>query len=120
ILDALSLMSGFYALVFGIYVCLFGASPILPWGMCQSWCLRKQVKDSLAKKYPKYIPLIDPVDATVEVRQRIAYLEDFLKDYVVEVDVLEETEETDEALTAAEKDELATGSRQSLAPVSEE
>ena len=99
-----------------------GASPILPWGLCQNWCLRKQVKQNLKEKYPKYIPLVDPVDASVEVRQRIAYLETFLKDYVIEVDVIEEVEDVveDNALTAAEKDELATGSRQSLTPDDEE
>ncbi|CAG8634982.1 6473_t:CDS:1, partial [Paraglomus brasilianum] len=99
------------------------ASPILPWGICQNWCLRKQVKESLKEKYPKYIPLVDPVDGSIEVRQRIAYLETFLKDYVIEVDVLEETENVDEgdnALTAAEKDELATGSRRSLTPGDDE
>ncbi|CAG8470110.1 6258_t:CDS:2 [Paraglomus brasilianum] len=108
VLDGLALISGFYLLVVGIYVCLFGASPILPWGLCQSFCMRKKVKENIKSQYPKYIPLVDPIDSSVRTKQRLQYLETFLKDYVVDVDVLRETEEEEDVdgLTPDEKNEI--------------
>ncbi|CAI2184949.1 8079_t:CDS:2 [Funneliformis geosporum] len=60
LLDSLGMLSGFYGLLVGIYILIFGFSPILPWGICQNFCMRRQIKSDLHEQYPKSIPLIEP------------------------------------------------------------
>ncbi|CAG8602310.1 6563_t:CDS:2 [Funneliformis mosseae] len=91
------MVAGFYGLLAGIYILLFGYSPILPWGLCQNCFLRKQIKDDLHEQYPKSIPLIEPPSIDKTVTERIDDLERFLKQFICDVDYMEELVEDEEA-----------------------
>ncbi|CAG8531038.1 13327_t:CDS:2 [Acaulospora morrowiae] len=93
ITDSLALLSGFYGLLVGTYVLLFGFMPIVPWGFCQAFCMRRKVKRSLHKQYPKSIPLIETSGDDETINERINYLEQFLKQFVCDVDYMEDIRE---------------------------
>ncbi|CAG8585347.1 2738_t:CDS:10, partial [Ambispora gerdemannii] len=96
LLDCFGLLAGFYALIAGIYICCFGAAAILPWGCCQIIFLRKQIRDDLRNEYPNGIPLIDTPNPEVSCKERLNYLEKFMRQYVIDVDYLRDYESDDD------------------------
>ncbi|CAG8725449.1 14600_t:CDS:2, partial [Dentiscutata erythropus] len=88
ITDSLSLLAGFYGLLIGIYILLFGFSPVHPWGLCQSFFLRRRIKKELHKQYPKSIPLLERPSDDETLTERINYLEQFLKQFFCDVSIM--------------------------------
>ncbi|CAG8745285.1 5718_t:CDS:2, partial [Racocetra persica] len=86
-----NLLAGFYGLLIGIYILCFGFAPVHPWGLCQSFFLRRRIKQELHKKqYPKAIPLIEQPRTDETLTERINYLEQFLKQFFCDVSFMEE------------------------------
>ncbi|PKY53975.1 hypothetical protein RhiirA4_472491 [Rhizophagus irregularis] len=95
---------GFYSVISGIFVLLFGASKLSPWGICQThllscWPLRRRFKKYLANRYVSRagIPLVEdprklPPDGKIE--DRVAVLEILLKEYYIDSDYLNELGKT--------------------------
>ncbi|CAB4439330.1 unnamed protein product [Rhizophagus irregularis] len=95
---------GFYSVISGIFVLLFGASKLSPWGICQThllscWPLRRRFKKYLANRYVSRagIPLVEdprklPPDGKIE--DRVAALEILLKEYYIDSDYLHELGKT--------------------------
>ncbi|CAB4388708.1 unnamed protein product [Rhizophagus irregularis] len=95
---------GFYSVISGIFVLLFGASKLSPWGICQThllscWPLRRRFKKHLANRYVSRagIPLVEdprklPSDGKIE--DRVAVLEILLKEYYIDSDYLNELGKT--------------------------
>ncbi len=52
--------------------------------------MRSQIKQSLHEQYPKSIPLIESPHEDETISERIDYLEQFLKQFVCDVDYMED------------------------------
>ncbi|CAG8511477.1 13846_t:CDS:10 [Cetraspora pellucida] len=99
-----NLLAGFYGLLIGIYILCFGFAPVHPWGLCQSFFLRRRVKQELHKKeYPKAIPLIERPRTNETLTERIDYLEQFLKQFFCDVSFMEDLKEERELDDAENK-----------------
>ncbi|GBB90739.1 hypothetical protein RclHR1_01780006 [Rhizophagus clarus] len=85
VLDSFALLAAFYGLLVGIYVCLFGWSAILPWGICQITCCKHRSKSNLREKFPRGIPVISPLQIYQPKLERIEALEKFIKLFLVNV-----------------------------------
>src|SRR2546423_12938421 len=84
-----------------------GFSPIVPWGIVQIWFMRRQIKKRLRKKYKNGIPLLDDIPRNVPVKTRVKDLERFLKQFICEIDYMEDVKEREgdeENDNVAEKD----------------
>nr|CAG8629029.1 9745_t:CDS:2 [Entrophospora candida]CAG8653901.1 2519_t:CDS:2 [Entrophospora candida] len=91
VLDSFGLLTGFYGFLMGIYILLFGFAPVLPWGVIQTFFMKRQIKESLYEIYQHgFIPLIDEVPQDVPIEIRIKELEKFLKQFICEVDYMED------------------------------
>ncbi|RIB19525.1 hypothetical protein C2G38_2082851 [Gigaspora rosea] len=90
IMDSLGLLAGFYGLLIGIYILLFGFPPVHPWGLCQSFFLRRRLKKELRKQYPKSIPLLERPSIDETLNERINYLEQFVKQFFCDVGFMED------------------------------
>ncbi|CAG8562351.1 uncharacterized protein OCT59_002495 [Rhizophagus irregularis] len=99
----ISNIGGFYGALSGIFVLLFGASKLTPWGICQKyvccWSYRRSFKRHLASRYVSRagIPLADdprklPLGA--ELSDRVAVLEHLLKEYYIDAYYLEKLRTT--------------------------
>ncbi|CAB4421016.1 unnamed protein product [Rhizophagus irregularis] len=88
ILDSISMLAGFYGILAGLYVLIFGFSPIRPWGIFQNCCIRRRVKNELHKQYPKSIPLLELPSIDETITERINYLEQFLSQHVCDIDYM--------------------------------
>ncbi|POG82793.1 hypothetical protein GLOIN_2v1493911 [Rhizophagus irregularis DAOM 181602=DAOM 197198] len=95
---------GFYSAISGIFVLLFGASKLSPWGICQThllrcWPCRRRFKKSLASRYVSRagIPLVeDPCNLPENgrIEDRVAILENLLKEYYIDDCYLDELRKT--------------------------
>ncbi|CAG8494660.1 3237_t:CDS:2 [Acaulospora colombiana] len=77
-----------------------------------AFCLRRRVKRSLHKQYPKSIPLIEKPGYDETIIERINYLEQFLKQFICDVDYMEDAraeKELNEADGGWEDDGSGTG-----------
>ncbi|CAG8565486.1 5234_t:CDS:2 [Racocetra fulgida] len=71
-----------------------GFAPVHPWGLCQSFFMRRRIKQELHKKqYPKAIPLLEQPRTDETLTERINYLEQFLKQFFCDVSFMEEIKE---------------------------
>ncbi|CAG8676221.1 9175_t:CDS:2, partial [Rhizophagus irregularis] len=86
VLDSFALLSAFYGLLVGVYVCLFGWSAILPWGICQTTCCKRKSKSNLREKFPRGIPIISPLRSDQPKLDRLEALEKFIKLFLVNVE----------------------------------
>ncbi|CAB5198548.1 unnamed protein product [Rhizophagus irregularis] len=97
---------GFYGAISGIFVLLFGASKLSPWGICQMyllrcWPCRRSFKERLASRYVSRagIPLAeDPYNLPENgrIEDRVAILEILLKEYYIDDYYLDELRKTHE------------------------
>ncbi|CAB4463960.1 hypothetical protein RhiirA5_426150 [Rhizophagus irregularis] len=97
---------GFYGAISGIFVLLFGASKLSPWGICQihllrCWPCRRRFKERLASRYVSRagIPLVeDPYNLPENgrIEDRVAILEILLKEYYIDDYYLDELRKTRE------------------------
>ncbi|CAB4388710.1 unnamed protein product [Rhizophagus irregularis] len=95
---------GFYSAISGIFVLLFGASKLSPWGICQThllrcWPCHRRFKKSLASRYVSRagIPLVeDPCNLPENgrIEDRVAILEILLKEYYIDDYYLDELRKT--------------------------
>ncbi|CAB4439322.1 unnamed protein product [Rhizophagus irregularis] len=95
---------GFYGAMSGIFVFLFGASKLSPWGICQiyllrRWPCRRKFKKQLANRYVSRsgIPLVeDPhkLPPGGKIEERVAILEILLKEYYIDDYYLDELRKT--------------------------
>ncbi|GBC11238.1 uncharacterized protein OCT59_025620 [Rhizophagus irregularis] len=108
---------GFYGAISGIFVFLFGASKLSPWGICQiyllrCWPCRQRFKESLANRYVSRvgIPLVeDPCNLPENgrIEDRVAILEILLKEYYIDDYYLVELRKTREKYLRISGDEIA-------------
>ncbi|CAG8738703.1 19369_t:CDS:2, partial [Gigaspora rosea] len=64
--------------------------PVHPWGLCQSFFLRRRLKKELRKQYPKSIPLLERPSIDETLNERINYLEQFVKQFFCDVGFMED------------------------------
>ncbi|CAJ0754964.1 17947_t:CDS:10 [Entrophospora sp. SA101] len=80
-------------------------APVLPWGVIQTFFMKRQIKESLYEIYKHgFIPLIDEVPQDVPIEIRIKELEKFLKQFICEVDYMEDVK-VDESGESGDGDE---------------
>ncbi|CAG8622177.1 5913_t:CDS:2 [Paraglomus brasilianum] len=93
--DLISAVGGIYTAAMTIYMFLFGADVIGPWGLIQNLpCVRRKVRSTLHKSLSPNIPFSGPIlsdDLSVDqklkaIEKRHLALEFFLQDYVVSVE----------------------------------
>ncbi|CAI2164430.1 5934_t:CDS:2 [Funneliformis geosporum] len=97
------LVGGAWGLAAVFYAALFGVDLIRPWGCVQFYCcgLRNSTYNKLKKTLP-IIPLINssesppPSSGDVALQQRVEAIEVFLREYVVDVNYLENAKGHDE------------------------
>ncbi|CAG8532780.1 7273_t:CDS:2 [Rhizophagus irregularis] len=100
----ISNLGGFYSAVSGIFILLFGAPKLSPWGICQTsllccWPIRRSFKKHLASRYVSHagIPLAeDPREMPqgAKIEDRVAVLEHLLKEYYLDAYYLEKLRTT--------------------------
>ncbi|GBB99044.1 hypothetical protein RclHR1_00340035 [Rhizophagus clarus] len=94
VIKLLENFGGFYSAISGLFILLFGASKLSPWGICQihllrCWPLHRKFKKHLARRYVSRagIPLVeDPrkLPAGSKIEDRVAVLENLLREYYID------------------------------------
>ncbi|CAB4418913.1 unnamed protein product, partial [Rhizophagus irregularis] len=103
VVKVISNFGGFYGAISGVFVLLFGASKLEPWGVCQKYfCYpyRQSFEKNLAKRYVSRggIPLAEDLPPNAEIKDRVAVLENLLKEYYIDDYYLVKLRETREKL----------------------
>ncbi|CAB4426437.1 unnamed protein product [Rhizophagus irregularis] len=106
IIKLISSFGGFYSAISGVFILLFGASKLSPWGICQMYLLRcwpchRSFKKHLANRYVSRagIPLADDPCSLPEggrIEDRVAVLEFLLKEYYIDNYYLDDLRKTHE------------------------